>query len=187
MFRRHLTAFTLVALLHVTFFWILARYLRPAIWVNRISDLQVTVFNPQVTAAGPQPPPLSWMFQAPEDVEVPEPEISILPGPGAPTGMAAAIKPQFLPPRPDPEHLNAPPDLPPQLRGLASTSPLQLQMLVLPDGTIADVKILRSSGNTDIDAITIAFVKENWRYLPASVGDKFVEHWITGYVRFAHV
>jgi protein TonB len=120
----------------------------------------------------------------PEDVVVPEPEIAMSPGAAGPS-IAAGAMGQVMAPRPDPDFRNEPPALPAELGGYARSAVLVLRILVLQDGTVGDAQIVKSSGETTIDAIGVAFVKDAWRFIPASVGGQPVQNWTTVFVRFS--
>src|ERR1700691_1975876 len=99
-----------VVLLHIVAFWLFAA-LRPTAATAPSRELEVTVFNPQLTPQ-PPPPPLSWTFQSPEDVEVGEAEVTIISKPGDPDAIVASMAGQVVPPRLDSCHVNTLPDLP---------------------------------------------------------------------------
>ena len=43
------------------------------------------------------------------------------------------------------------------------------EVLVMPDGTIGDATVLKSSGKPDVDAATIEFLQTRWHFLPATL------------------
>ncbi|HEY3777590.1 MAG TPA: TonB family protein [Rhizomicrobium sp.] len=173
-----------VILLHLVVFWLIAA-VRPSFEsFSTTRELQLSVFNPHVTSRAP-PPPIKWLFQAPEDVVVPQPEITIVSQRGDPDAIVASGAGQVVPPRIDPRHVNTAPDVPFDLRSSARAAVIMLHLLILPDGSVEDAKILKSSRNSDLDRITLDYVKKNWRFLPPSMGGQPIEAWTTAFVRFA--
>lgn len=173
-----------VVLLHLLVFGLFAT-VRPSFTAIAARELDVSVVNPQVGPSQPPAPPISWVFQAPEDIVVPEPEIDIVSQRGDPDAIVASGAGQVVPPRIDPRHVNTAPDVPYELRAQAATAAIMLRLLILPDGSVYDAKILQSSHSADLDKITLDFVKKNWRFLPPSMGGKPIEAWTTAFVRFA--
>lgn len=114
------------------------------------------------------------------------PAIDVTPDQEAGEGIVASGIIQKLAPRLDPAHVNALPELPRTLGSVAALS-LKLRILVLPDGSVGDAQVVRSTGQRDIDRLAIETVKNSWRYLPASVNGKPIEAWTTVIVRFAPV
>jgi protein TonB len=180
-------ALVCVAALHLAVLWALVAGMRPTIGARLQHDLEVTVFNPAVTPREAPAPPLSWMFEAPQEALVPEPEIDIAPDEQTPGGIAAAGITQMLAPRLDPAHLNAPPFLPSPLDRIAKAAQLELRILVLPDGSVGDAEIVKSTGQGVIDRLGTDFVRASWRFLPALANGRPIEAWSTVIVRFSAV
>lgn len=158
--------------------------IRPSTYVARVSEIQVSVFHPHMLLQTPPPPPIHWALSAPEDVEVPEPQIFVLPDPNEPSAITSADN-QILPPRPDPSHANPAPEPPPGLGKTAAGASIILALDVLPDGSIAEARVEKTSGHKDVDEIAMIYVKDNWRFLPAYRGGQPIEGWIYVQVRFA--
>ena len=120
---------------------------------------------------------------SPNDPSIDPPEIAITnDAPGGAVGDTSAIT---LAPRPDPAHFNAPPQMPSQYPKPVTAIALVLRILVRPDGGIADATVTKSSGLGDLDNFAIAYVKANWRFIPAMMGDRAVQNWTTVFVPFA--
>lgn len=64
---------------------------------------------------------------------------------------------------------------------------LRLRLLVLPDGSVFDAKVEKSTGEAEIDQIAIGWIRGNWRYLPATVNGRPITAWTTVIVRFAAI
>jgi TonB family protein len=117
----------------------------------------------------------------PPDVEMPilqMPDIVIArDGPDtAPPALAASL---VLAPRPDPEHPN-----PSFAAGHNPPSgSVTLKILVSADGSIVDAAVQRTSGMSEVDRSTIAFVEAQWKFLPALLDDQPIQYWTTVVVR----
>jgi len=95
----------------------------------------------------------------------------------APPALSASL---VLAPRPDPEHPN-----PAFTAGHQSSGSVVLKILVLADGSIADTTIEKTSGAPDVDQSAIAFVKAQWKFLPALLEGKPIQYWTTVVVRLS--
>jgi TonB family protein len=94
---------------------------------------------------------------------------------------------QRLAPTLDPAHTNERPELPGTLGSIIASLSLRLRILVLPDGSVLDAVIQKSTGEAEFDKLAIDWVKDNWRYLPATVNGRPIEAWTTVIVRFAAI
>jgi TonB family protein len=102
------------------------------------------------------------------------PQVVIQTETSAPAAASASI---VLAPRPDPVHPNPLPgadDI-----GSAAAVVIVLKIMVLPDGTVDDAVVVKSSGRHDTDLAAIAFVKAQWRFLPALMGGIAIQYWTT--------
>ena len=174
-----------VTTIHIAVLWVLAVGMQIRALPAGIPELQLEFLSPNLGPRVAPAPPLDWDFKTPEEVLVPEPLITITPDQEAGEGIVASGIAQKLAPRLDPAHVNQKPELPSTLGSFVTALSLELRILVLPDGSVGDAQILRSTGQHDIDRITIQTVKDSWRYLPASVNGKPIEAWTTVIVRFA--
>jgi TonB family protein len=93
----------------------------------------------------------------------------------APPTLAASL---VLAPRPDPAHPN------PGFTSGRSGSVI-LKILVSADGSVADATVEKTSGAQDADRSAIAFVKTQWKFLPALLEDKPIQYWTTVVVRLS--
>ncbi len=60
-----------------------------------------------------------------------------------------------------------------------------LLIYVLPDGSVGDVKVSRSSGYPRLDASAMREAKQSWRFLPAKTGSgEAIPAWGTFEVSF---
>ena len=150
------------------------------------AELEVRLISPNLASRGMPAPPTDWDFLMPEAVVVPEPEIDIVPERQDPNGVSVTVMQQKTPPRLDPTHMNEMPELPHTL-GAVGALVLRLRILVLPDGSVGDAQIARSTGVSEIDRIAMETVRNSWRYLPAAINGKPIEAWTTVIVRFAAI
>jgi len=51
-----------------------------------------------------------------------------------------------------------------------------LQVLILPDGSVGEVRVKESSGYKRLDDTAIKAVKQ-WKYIPARQGDETIAYW----------
>src|SRR5690606_39939973 len=81
------------------------------------------------------------------------------------------------PPREDAHQLNNPrPAYPALSRRLREQGTVLLEILILPDGTVGEVKIKESSGFKRLDDTAVKAVKQ-WRYTPARRGQEPIAYW----------
>jgi TonB family protein len=173
-----------VIIIHLFVLWFVSAHLRWASprYINH--PLQVMMLSPNLGPREAPAPPLDWDFKYPEAVIVPPPEITIDPDVAGQIVGTPII--QKLPPRIDPSHVNERPELPSRM-GFVSALSLALRLHILPDGSVADAQILRSTGDAGIDRLAVETVKGQWHYLPASVNGKPIESWMTVIVRFSAI
>jgi len=183
-------AVALVLVIHFGVFWIATTAMRFGVpgagKAGNSSELEVHLISPNLVSRGIPAPPTDWDFLAPTDVPIAEPEIDIIPEQQASGDVGVTSTRLKLPPRFDPTHVNDKPELPRSVAMIGALS-VELEILVLPDGTVGDAKVVKSTGQPDIDRIAIETVEGSWRYIPATVGGKPVEAWTTIIVRFAAI
>lgn len=185
--RQRYVAIAIVALVHVLVLWVFGSGIRPgpAVPSVRSDELQVRILSPNLGPPVAPYPSLDWTFDTPAEVLVPEPQIVIAPDQEAGEGIVGRGITQRLAPRLDPKHVNARPELPHTMGGAIGAISVELRILVLPDGSVGDAKVVRSAGEADIDRLAIETVRNSWHYLPASINGKPVGAWTTVIIRFA--
>lgn len=144
-------------------------------------EIQISILSsPRAIPSLPEP-----KLERPNSDIVPAPEIAMeeLPTPGAITAVSTVMTSQVIPPRPDPAHPNAAPELPAGLIKPGRVSAL-VMVFVNVDGTVTDARVTTSTGDSSLDKIALAFVKAQWRFLPASFSDRPVAEWTTVLVPF---
>lgn len=186
---RRCTAIGLIILIHLAVFWVLATEIRAGPTgferSSRSTELQIRLLSPNLGPREPLAPPLDWDFLQPDNVLVPQPQITIVPRPEDTSGVGATPAGQKFPPRLDPTHVNEKPQLPHTLGAIVGALRLELHILVLTDGSVGPADVIKSSGNPEIDRLAIQTVQNSWRYLPATVNGKPIEAWTTVTVWFA--
>jgi TonB family protein len=140
-------------------------------------SIATTLFEaPNAERAPPSMPSLQSP-EPPREVQPPQIEIAADSSPSVAASTAAMA--QMLAPRPDPQHINAPPAPPKSLGAAVANIAIILQILVEPDGSIADARITKSSGDGRLDKFAMAYVKANWRFIPALISGTPIEDWTT--------
>ncbi len=90
----------------------------------------------------------------------------------------------MTPPRTDAAHLNNPaPQYPALSRRLGEQGRVMLDVYILPDGSVGEIKLNKSSGFPRLDNAALQAVK-NWKYVPAKRGNKPIAFWYVQPVSF---
>ncbi|MEJ2629885.1 MAG: energy transducer TonB [Acidihalobacter sp.] len=88
------------------------------------------------------------------------------------------------PPRSDAAHLNNPPPPYPSLsRRLREEGRVVLDVYILADGRVGEIRLRRSSGHPRLDEVALDAVRR-WRYVPARRGDEPIPFWYVQPVDF---
>lgn len=91
----------------------------------------------------------------------------------------------ITPPQMDANPLNNPaPAYPSLSRRLGEQGIVLLEILILTDGSVGDIRIKESSGHKRLDDTATKAVKR-WRYMPARRGDTPIEYWYLQPVEFS--
>lgn len=89
------------------------------------------------------------------------------------------------PPRHDANPLNNPaPAYPSISRRLREQGIVELLVLILPDGSVGDIKVKTSSGFERLDKTAVAAVRR-WKYLPAMQGNTPIPYWYVQPLEFS--
>lgn len=116
----------------------------------------------------PAPPPVPPAASAPRSEQPPRP-------PSGPPGPPAEAP--VTPPRVDASHLNNPaPQYPSLSRRMREEGRVLLDVHILPDGSVGEVRLRTTSGFRRLDDAAIAAV-QRWRYVPARQGEKAIAYW----------
>ncbi|MBL6852521.1 MAG: energy transducer TonB [Alphaproteobacteria bacterium] len=161
---------------------------------------------PQKQEEQPPPPPAKPEMVQPTVPTVPVPVIQIQPaqppvhavtvvqGPRVP--VTPAPQPVVAPPSPAPPAPVAPtaaravagthtiPPYPDTARRLGQSGTVQLVIALDANGAVQSVTVQSSSGTISLDEAAVAWVREHWRYQPATRDGKPVASTVTAAVRF---
>lgn len=139
---------------------------------------------PVLVAEHPVPTPAP-VVEAPKPVPTPEPVPEVLPPP-APPVVAEAPRPAPAPAPPAPlisprqaDYLNNPkPAYPALSRRLHEEGVVQLRILVNPDGSVARLELIKSSGYRRLDESAMNTVQSSWKFEPARQAGKPIQAWV---------
>jgi periplasmic protein TonB len=105
------------------------------------------------------------------DENIPPPPVNI------PSTKQETLAAPTVPPREDADNLNNPrPAYPHLSRRLREQGAVVLEVLILANGKVGEVRIKESSGFKRLDDTAIKAVK-NWKYLPARRGGIAIDYW----------
>jgi outer membrane biosynthesis protein TonB len=185
--HRRYAAISCVAAIHIAAFGAFTAVVPTIMRTPGTQELQLSIFNPALPPSGAPPPPLSRTFRLPDTLELPEPQLDIAPGAGTGAGLQANETTERLAPILDPSHRNERPELPGSFGAIFASMSMKLRLLLLPDSSVLDAVIVKSTGEAEIDKMAADWVKASWRNLPAIVNGKPIESWVTVIVRFAPI
>jgi len=141
---------------------------------------------PVLLAEKPLPAPQP-VVEAPRPDPEPEPVPEVLPPPApvvAETPKPAPPLPSSVPPRPA-DYLNNPkPAYPALSKRLGEEGVVRLNILVNPDGSVARLEIIKSSGYARLDESARKTVQSSWKFEPARQGGKPVAAWVIVPIQF---
>lgn len=147
--------------------------------------------KPEPKPVAPKPTPKPVAKPEPVREVAPEPVQQTAPAPPAPPSppvQQATPAPEapapVTPPRTDAAHLNNPaPQYPALSRRLGEQGRVMLDVYILPDGSVGEIKLNRSSGFPRLDNAALQAVK-TWKYVPAKRGDTAIPFWYVQPVSF---
>lgn len=94
----------------------------------------------------------------------------------APAIQSSEAAAPVVPPRVDATAFNNPrPAYPSMSRRRGEEGTVLLELLVMPDGSVGDIRIKASSGHPRLDRSALEAVRR-WRYTPAQQGGKPIEY-----------
>lgn len=141
---------------------------------------------PPILVAKRATPTPQAVVEAPRPDPKPEPVPEVLPPP-APV-VAEAPKPAPPPPPTPPraaDYLNNPkPRYPGLSKKLKEEGTVQLRALINPDGSVAKLEVLKSSGYERLDSSAFNTVKNSWKFEPARQNGQPVAEWVNFPVEF---
>lgn len=122
-----------------------------------------------VTAPPPEPPP--------EPVALAEENAPAPAAPPAPLAHEVGEADPVILPQSDAAFLNNPaPVYPAMSRRLKEQGRVLFDVYILPDGTVGEIRLRRSSGHARLDEAALRAVRR-WRYIPAKRGDEPIPYW----------
>lgn len=96
-----------------------------------------------------------------------------------------APEPEVIPPRSDASSLNNPsPTYPAMSRRLAEQGKVLLDVLILANGKVGEIKIKQSSGFKRLDDAALQTVKQ-WQFQPAKRGNQAIDYWYVQPISFS--
>jgi|SRR5690554_1510957 len=136
-----------------------------------------------VVEAPPSEKAISQQDQVEEQEEAAPPPQQQVATPTAEENKSAGAP--VTPPREDANLVNNPrPAYPSMSRRLREQGTVVLEVLILANGSVGDVKISQSSGFKRLDDTAVKAVRK-WRYAPARRGDEAIDYWYLQPLEFA--
>lgn len=151
--------------------------------------------KPVPKPAKPKPPPLPPSEKAitvPQETAEPAPAPVVAAAPAAPAAASPAQsipgpssnEVPITPPRSDARHLNNPkPEYPRTSMRLREEGQVLLDVYILADGTVGEVKLRQSSGFSRLDESAMKTVKK-WKFVPAHRGNEPIASWYVQPITF---
>lgn len=145
---------------------------------------------PPILAVKPTPAPLPQpVIEIPEPTPTPAPEpvaeVSPPPAPAIEVAQAAPSPPQpATPARPADYLANPKPPYPALSKRLGEEGTVRLNILVNPDGSVAQLELLESSGHPRLDRSAMTTVRSQWKFEPARRGGRAVAAWVIVPIQF---
>lgn len=132
-----------------------------------------------------EPPPSERAISRPEEaVETPPPPPQ-MPAAVSATQDSESLGAPVTPPQMDANPLNNPAPAYPNLsRRLKEQGTVLLEVLIVADGSVGEVRIKQSSGFQRLDDTAVKAVKR-WRYTPARRGAETIDYWYLQPVEFS--
>lgn len=181
---RRFVAIGVVVLVHLVVIWALATGLAQN-FIKRLPDefkAEVVKEAPPPPQKAPPPPPPQ--LKQPPPPFVPPPEINISEPSTSNNSITVQSKVRTAPPPPPPapapkiegargiESSHSKPPYPPISARLGEHGTVLMMVTVGTDGSVLDVKIEKSSGYSRLDDAAKNWVKDHWRYHPATENGK---------------
>jgi protein TonB len=149
-----------------------------------------SVVPPTKTTAAPMVPPVK---AAPSPKAISQPDLPVsestplqkselnpIAEPIAPVSSQTSVKEiseEVTPPRSDAAHLSNPaPSYPPMSRRLGEQGRVILDVFILANGAVGDIRLKQSSGFKRLDEAAMQAVKK-WQYQPARKGQQAIDFW----------
>ncbi|MGQ0742501.1 MAG: energy transducer TonB [Alphaproteobacteria bacterium] len=168
----------LVAILHVGIVYALATGLAQQVVELLPQNINVNVIPPTEEKSEPPPPPPPTFKQPPPFVPPPDVTIDIASAPAPTTAITAQTAQRIDSPlRPSSRNTLYKSDYPQQSIINEEEGTVAVKILVLEDGRIGDVQLVKSSGYPRLDEKTISVIKSRWRYSAPVKDGKPIRYW----------
>jgi protein TonB len=199
--RPHWAGITMVVVLHVAVLLALVTGTRsPAAHAPERMTVSVSLAPPaapiptpaiepprvrRTARPAPQPAVPSPLLDAPvgaaaptESIEKPRHDAAAAPSAATvPAAPASTPMPKVTPPRSDAAHLNNPvPAYPTASRRFGEQGHVLLEVFILADGSVGEIRLKRSSGFMRLDEAALDAVRR-WRFVPARRGEQAIAQW----------
>lgn len=184
---RSLVSVTAVLALHLVALYVLQTGLTDSLIGSSVDPIEATLIDePSIEPREPPPPPR--LRAVPVDT-VPMPEIAIeLPAESSSdiSSAVAAVRTRVIPrsptvtvvpPRIDRGHSNIMPEYPPTSKRLGEQGRVLVRVLILENGSAAEVQVVQSSGFPRLDAAAVEHVQRDWRFVPAQLDGQAIAAW----------
>jgi protein TonB len=89
----------------------------------------------------------------------------------------AIPQPQLVGVRPDPRHPLSKPEYSPRMIREGNQGTIEVEVYVMPNGRVADARVVKSTGFAELDLAAMAEAKRNWRLLPATRDGVPIAQW----------
>jgi protein TonB len=86
-------------------------------------------------------------------------------------------QPQLVGVRPDPRHPLSKPEYSPRMIREGNQGTIEVEVYVMPNGRVADARVVKSTGFAELDLAAIAEAKRNWRLMPATRNGEPIAQW----------
>ncbi|HEX7115310.1 MAG TPA: energy transducer TonB [Steroidobacter sp.] len=184
--------FVIIVILHIGMFWLLNSGLSQQLVEVVLGPIETRMIEEAPDTEEPPPPPPPKIETPPPFV--PPPEVAIdLPvdqsqstaiqtvttqRPVAPPPPVAKPAPVArTAPRSDPRRPLTQPDYPPSSRRAGEEGTVILDVYVLENGRVGEVRVKKSSGHPRLDEAAVREVKRSWRLVPGTENGKPVPMW----------
>jgi protein TonB len=168
----------LVALLHVGIVYALASGLAVQMVELLPQNINVNVIPPTEEKSEPPPPPPPTFKQPPPFVPPPDVTIDIASAPAPTTAITAQTSLRIDSPlRPSSRNTFYKSDYPQHSIINEEEGTVTVRILVLEDGSIGEVQLVKSSGFPRLDDKTLSVIKSRWRYSAPVKEGKPVRYW----------
>jgi len=175
----------LVAALHVVIIYALATGLAQQMVQLLPQNINVNIIPQTEEKHEPPPPPPPQFKQPPPFVPPPDVTIDLSTAPATTTAITTQSTQRIDSAlRPSSRNTFYKTDYPVQSVQNSEEGTVTVKILVLEDGSIGDVQLVRSSGFPRLDEKTISIIKSRWRYSAPVKEGKPIQYWQTANVKW---